>query len=74
MKWPETEAEWDAVRAELDSVGQRALADVIAAGVAPEVAGARIAHFNDMLIEGFKKKAAEEQQRPERNPHGSGPS
>jgi hypothetical protein len=48
------EAEWDAVRVILDQIGMLAVEDVVAAGVPPEVAGARVTRFNDMLIARLK--------------------
>lgn len=59
-RWPANESEWGELRAYFDEVGQSSLEEVVAKGVPPEVAGRRIAEFNDTLIERLKKKAAEE--------------
>ena len=50
------EAEWDAVRVILDQIGMLAVEDAVAAGVPPEVAGARVTRFNDKLIARLKVK------------------
>jgi hypothetical protein len=69
--WPETEEEWDALRAYFDDIGHKqALDAVVAKGVSPEIAGQRIAHFNDILIERLKQEANERRTRPD---SGAGP-
>lgn len=58
--YPTTEEGWDQLRAYFDAVGQRSLDDLIKEGRVPvEIAGQRIAHFNDGLIEQLRKKADE---------------
>lgn len=52
---PTTDEGWDELRAYFDRVGQNSLEKV--EGVSSEVAGQRIAHFNDMLVERLKKEA-----------------
>jgi hypothetical protein len=42
--------DWDALRAHIDAVGIEAVEAAVAEGVPPEVAGARVAYFNDLLI------------------------
>lgn len=48
--------DWDELRAYFDEVGLIAVQRTIAKGVAPEVAGARVAEFNDLLIERLKQE------------------
>jgi DNA-binding ferritin-like protein (Dps family) len=47
--------DWDALRALFDETGLQSVEAVVANGVPPEVAGARVARFNDMLIERLKE-------------------
>ena len=48
--------DWDELRALFDETGMQAVENVVAKGVPREVAGERVARFNDMLIEKLKKK------------------
>lgn len=50
--------DWDAVRALFDETGMKAVEDLVAKGMDPEVVGARVAKFNDMVIEKLKEKHA----------------
>jgi hypothetical protein len=59
-QYPTTEEGWDALRAYFDEVGQHSLEELVKEGQVPaEVAGPRIAHFNEMLIEKMRKRADE---------------
>lgn len=49
--------DWDALRALLDNTGLQAVEEAVASGkVTREVAGQRIAQFNDMVIERLREK------------------
>ena len=51
---------WDALRAYVDVIGMQAVEEAVASGkVSREVAGQRVAHFNDMFIEKLKKRVSE---------------
>jgi hypothetical protein len=56
-QYPTDEEGWDRLRAYFDEVGQRSLEEVVARGTPAEVAGKRIAEFNDMLIDKLRKRA-----------------
>lgn len=59
-QYPTTEEGWDQLRAYFDEIGQHSLEELIKKGTVPaDVAGQRIAHFNDMLIEQLRKRADE---------------
>lgn len=51
-----TDDDWEALRTHFDNLGMTALEKVVKEGTPPEVAGARIAEFNDMLIARLKEK------------------
>lgn len=48
--------DWDQIRAQLDETGLTAVEHVVAEGIPAELAGARVAKFNDLLIERLKEK------------------
>ena len=50
------EEDWDALRAHFDTLGMESVEKAVAGGVPQDVAGRRVAEFNDMLIEKLKKK------------------
>jgi hypothetical protein len=50
------ESDWDDLRAVLDARGLEAVEHAMASGVPSEIAGRRIAEFNDILIEKLKEK------------------
>jgi hypothetical protein len=51
-----SDEDWDVVRALLDETGLSAIEGAIKNGVSKELAGQRIAYFNDMLIERLKER------------------
>lgn len=54
--------DWDALRAQFDSTGMQAIEQLVADGkVSREVAGQRVAKFNDMVIDNLKAMVAREE-------------
>jgi DNA-binding ferritin-like protein (Dps family) len=48
--------DWDELRAYFDTVGMQAVENAVAKGTPADVAGQRVAHFNDILIEQLQQQ------------------
>lgn len=56
--------DWDEVRAHLNTLGMAALEDAVAEGVPRELAGQRIADFNDRLVVMLQEQFGEQGEKP----------